>query len=75
MDQPNKNIWKKVLKGHLVSLAIVSIILICFVVRSGNLSAWLLTGVVLFLAAFWFIRAECRQYKRESPEVEIGKES
>lgn len=50
----------KVLKGHVVSLAIISIIFICFIVRSGNLLAWLLVGVVLFLAAFRFIRSECR---------------
>lgn len=61
MDQLNKKIWQKVFKGHLVSLAIISIIFICFIVRSGSLSAWLLVGVVLFLATFRFVRSGYRQ--------------
>ena len=78
MDPLQKKIWKRILKGQLLSLVIISIIVIFFIVRSGSLAASLTVGVALFLASFRFTYSEYQQYKREFLEQErqeVGKQS
>lgn len=65
MKKLKKEIWKKILRAHFLSLAIIATLSTLFIARSGSLTVSLAVGIGLSIATFWFTYSEYRQYIRE----------
>jgi len=65
MKKLKKDIWKKILRAHFLSLVIIATLSTLFIAHSGSLTTSLAVGIGLSIAIFWFTYLEYRQYIRE----------